>query len=216
MPYRPPTVSDDYGSRWQRLRAQSLRSEPLCRLCLSVGLTVPATVVDHITPLKDGGKNETENFQSLCKRCHDSIKTPDDFDRRKRAERSELSIRAVWLGSECGVGIDFRLLRRHIALTAGIDRAHPIMLAAMDGVLASGIRGELPPCNLTLVCDDSRWCKIASARYKSPCVIDNGRDVIEGVAGTVSEQRWLRERLGLEYAFRHDKETKGSQQPRSG
>ena len=217
MPYKPPTIhegSEEYGSRWQRLRAQTLGREPLCRLCLSVGVTSPATVVDHITPLADGGKNETANFQSLCKCCHDSIKTPNDVSRRKKSCESELTIRIAWLGNDVTSGVDFRLFRRHLALTLGFDRAHKMMLAAMDGILSSAHRGEQPPCSVVMVCDDARWGKLAAVRYQREVVIDKGQDLICGDL-IKTESSWLRERLGIEYDLRHDKETIGTQHPRA-
>jgi len=61
--------------RWRRIRARQLAREPLCRHCKADGLTVPATVVDHID-----GKAETahdyreSNLASLCERHH-SLKT---------------------------------------------------------------------------------------------------------------------------------------------
>lgn len=56
----------DYGPEWQNIRRQVLRLEPACRFCNS-----PATVVDHILPLKDGGTHEPHNLRPLCKSCHD-------------------------------------------------------------------------------------------------------------------------------------------------
>ena len=66
-----------YGWRWQRYRMAQLRSNPLCQFCYDRGLIVPAVVVDHI--VRHQGHTDplfwdTSNHQSLCKRCHDSIK----------------------------------------------------------------------------------------------------------------------------------------------
>lgn len=48
------------ASKWQRIR------EPLCRSCGE-----PATNVDHIIPLAQGGEPFAEsNLQSLCTACH--------------------------------------------------------------------------------------------------------------------------------------------------
>jgi 5-methylcytosine-specific restriction endonuclease McrA len=44
--------------------------EPLCRHCAVKGHVTPATCVDHITPRRDGGKDEWDNTQSLCDDCH--------------------------------------------------------------------------------------------------------------------------------------------------
>lgn len=58
-------------ARWQRLRRLVLGREPLCRICIGEGRVVEATVVDHITPLADGGTDDMANLQPLCKPCHD-------------------------------------------------------------------------------------------------------------------------------------------------
>ncbi len=49
---RDPVIARIHGSaRWQAVRAQVLRDEPLCRECARLGLTVLATQVDHVVPL---------------------------------------------------------------------------------------------------------------------------------------------------------------------
>lgn len=66
-----------YNTRgWARLRAAQLRREPHCRICASVNQFTPATVADHIVPHR-GTRSlffDPANLQSLCKRCHDSVK----------------------------------------------------------------------------------------------------------------------------------------------
>lgn len=59
-----------YGANWRKLRLMTLAREPLCRMCMANGRTEPATQVDHITPLRQGGTNIAENLQALCARCH--------------------------------------------------------------------------------------------------------------------------------------------------
>lgn len=63
------------GAAWQKLRAQVLAEEPLCRDCLEQGRTEPSTDCDHI----DGnpGNNERSNLAGRCHACH-SIKTAAD------------------------------------------------------------------------------------------------------------------------------------------
>jgi len=63
-----------YGRRWEKIRAMHLGAEPLCRECTAAGLVVAATEVDHILPLVQGGTNDDDNLQSLC-RVHHSRKT---------------------------------------------------------------------------------------------------------------------------------------------
>jgi 5-methylcytosine-specific restriction endonuclease McrA len=74
-----------YDGRWRRVRALHLRSEPLCRMCLARGVVTPATMVDHVLPINDGGERlDDDNLQSLCVDCH-AKKTADDLV--KRAQR---------------------------------------------------------------------------------------------------------------------------------
>lgn len=66
-----------YDRQWRKARLIHLSDEPLCKFCLELGHIVEATVVDHITPHK-GDKDlfwDVENWQSLCKTCHDSVKS---------------------------------------------------------------------------------------------------------------------------------------------
>lgn len=66
-----------YGtSQWIKGRAWHLRHNPLCVFCLEEGIATPAEIVDHIREHK-GDKGlfyDTKNWQSLCKRHHDSTK----------------------------------------------------------------------------------------------------------------------------------------------
>jgi len=58
---------------WQKLRAEQLRQEPLCRYCKQMGRVVAADTVDHITPHRgdEALAFDPDNLQSLCKPCHD-------------------------------------------------------------------------------------------------------------------------------------------------
>jgi 5-methylcytosine-specific restriction protein A len=58
-------------ARWQDARAAQLARCPCCEVCAKVGRTTPATVCDHITPVRLGGAFwDTRNYQSLCRPCH--------------------------------------------------------------------------------------------------------------------------------------------------
>lgn len=59
-----------YGTQWRRLRAYLLNREPLCRECAENGHTELATDLDHIISKHDGGTDDPENLQPLCKPCH--------------------------------------------------------------------------------------------------------------------------------------------------
>jgi hypothetical protein len=56
---RDPATARVHGSaRWQAVRAQVLRDEPVCRACARLGLTEPATTVDHIVGVAVGRELE--------------------------------------------------------------------------------------------------------------------------------------------------------------
>jgi len=62
--------------RWYRLRYHQLQKQPLCEFHLKRNQVVSASIVDHVTPHKgdDTLFHDPDNLQSLCKRCHDSVK----------------------------------------------------------------------------------------------------------------------------------------------
>ena len=63
-----------YDSRWQKARLVFLRANPLCESCLKIGRVTKATVVDHVTPHRGDDTLfwDQNNWQALCKRCHDT------------------------------------------------------------------------------------------------------------------------------------------------
>jgi 5-methylcytosine-specific restriction protein A len=64
--------SSEYGTaRWQRARATQLAKCPCCETCTKQGRTTPATVADHIKPVRLGGDFwDAANHQSLCRPSH--------------------------------------------------------------------------------------------------------------------------------------------------
>lgn len=76
-----------YGRQHVRLRAQLLRQEPLCRLCLAKKppRCTPATIADHITPIAQGGAvHDINNLQPVCADCHRDKTLRDQGKRVKR------------------------------------------------------------------------------------------------------------------------------------
>lgn len=62
-------------SRWQKLRAEQLGREPLCKMCLAEGIVTVATVCDHRDPHKgDEIRFWAGPFDSLCATHHNSDK----------------------------------------------------------------------------------------------------------------------------------------------
>ena len=70
-----------YGStRWKKAREVFLLQNPLCAECMRHDVLRPAVLVDHIEShrgdrIKFWDKN---NWQSLCKRCHDRKTAKED------------------------------------------------------------------------------------------------------------------------------------------
>ncbi len=60
------------GRARQAIRKKILARDPLCVLCIALGVTRAATVVDHIQPLWRGGAESDSNRQALCEACHDA------------------------------------------------------------------------------------------------------------------------------------------------
>ena len=62
-----------YNAEWRKARKAFLQKHPLCSECRKVGKLTPATVVDHIIPHRGDRKLfwDENNWQPLCKDCHD-------------------------------------------------------------------------------------------------------------------------------------------------
>lgn len=69
-----------YDYKWQKAREQHLRDNPLCVYCGRQGRTTAANIVDHIVAHRgDRGLFwDRDNWQSLCKLCHDSVKQAEE------------------------------------------------------------------------------------------------------------------------------------------
>ena len=74
--------SRGYGSQWNKARKMYLAAHPLCEQCLKEGRYTKATVVDHIRPHRGDPELfwNPDNWQALCKPCHD--KKTGEFDSR--------------------------------------------------------------------------------------------------------------------------------------
>lgn len=80
---RPSWVSMYKTKRWIDNRLQYLINNPLCVRCGKDGRLTPANTVDHIVDHKGHYDLfwDTNNWQSLCARCHSS-KTATENNRR--------------------------------------------------------------------------------------------------------------------------------------
>lgn len=87
---RDPETQAFYTSKeWRSVRRYQLEHFPLCAECLKEGRYTPATLVDHIKPIREGGARlDMANLQSLCWSCHSakSIEEGSRYGRRKSAD----------------------------------------------------------------------------------------------------------------------------------
>ena len=83
QPRNPEDVAFYKSYKWTKTSLKFRKLNPLCILCDKEGKTKKADVVDHITPIKEGGEEYNfENLQSLCHKHHNR-KTADDLKRNK-------------------------------------------------------------------------------------------------------------------------------------
>lgn len=83
-----------YVYRWQMARANYLACNPLCRYCEKAGRIVPASVVDHIIPHRGDMRLfwDEDNWQPLCKKCHDSAKAREEHGNATGCDEQGLPI----------------------------------------------------------------------------------------------------------------------------
>ncbi len=75
---------------WRKLRAFKMNLNPACELCLAKGKLVRAYMVDHITPINQGGDRlDQNNLQSLCNSCHQRKRQAEGMQAREK-KRSDL------------------------------------------------------------------------------------------------------------------------------
>lgn len=73
------------GSRLQAIRRSYFRQHPLCVECLKQGRPTPATELDHVIPLHQGGQDVHGNRQGLCAECHAEKSAGEERKRRGQA-----------------------------------------------------------------------------------------------------------------------------------
>ena len=60
-----------YGSAWDKTRVRiMMRDGGICQPCLKLGSVHPGTEVDHRTPKAQGGTDDDDNLQTICKDAH--------------------------------------------------------------------------------------------------------------------------------------------------
>jgi 5-methylcytosine-specific restriction enzyme A len=80
---RGSSTSRGYDNDWRRLRDRVLAERPLCVMCEAEGRIEPATVGDHIVPIKvdPSRRLDPSNVRPLCKAHHDQRTDEGDFGR---------------------------------------------------------------------------------------------------------------------------------------
>jgi 5-methylcytosine-specific restriction enzyme A len=70
---RPGAAQRGYDGRWRKARARYLTEHPWCASCQAEGRLTRATVVDHVVPHRGDAALfwDHDNWQALCRRCHD-------------------------------------------------------------------------------------------------------------------------------------------------
>lgn len=78
---RPSSAARGYDAQWRKIRAEHLAEHPYCISC-----GAPATEVDHILPISEGGTHDYANLQAMCKSCHSrkTAKRDGGFGRERR------------------------------------------------------------------------------------------------------------------------------------
>lgn len=68
---RPTARERGYTTKWERERAEYLKTHPRCVMC-----GAPSRVVDHVTPHRGDRRLfwQRSNWQALCTPCHSSRK----------------------------------------------------------------------------------------------------------------------------------------------
>jgi len=74
-----------HTTAWRKLREYFLQDHVFCVECERKGRKIPATVVDHIQPISQGGeKLDESNLRAMCARCHNSKSARESKGRYKK------------------------------------------------------------------------------------------------------------------------------------
>lgn len=82
-----------YGAAWVKARDAALKRDGhLCQPCLMAGRPTPAKQVDHITPRAQGGTDDLDNLQSICRDCHNAKTGREAAEAQGRRYRPKVTI----------------------------------------------------------------------------------------------------------------------------
>ena len=94
LPWEPAPIKREYQAHsertalydsplWRRVRRAHLAAHPLCVHCAARNELTPATVLDHVIPVRDGAEFfDSANHAGLCKSCHASKSAKEGHARR--------------------------------------------------------------------------------------------------------------------------------------
>lgn len=138
----------------------------------------------------------------LCKRCHDTIKTPADNARMAKA--TPCVVRLVWpsLRSAIPCTVNAIELRFSLANKMQMAEAQAIAAAAIEGVVKASQRGDLKSASVSVVIDDSRL-----AKHLVTCYGVDLEDIAthnDAPDATGEHARWIEARRSMERALRTD------------
>jgi 5-methylcytosine-specific restriction protein A len=86
--HRPSAARRAYGRKWQPIRAAVLRRDAY--ICQHCGQPAGKSAhVDHIVPKAEGGTDDQDNLETLCRGCH-SRKTVRENRGRPSSQLSKL------------------------------------------------------------------------------------------------------------------------------
>ncbi len=78
---RGSSTQRGYGGRWKKIRERIMeRDKGLCQPHLRKDQIMPAVAVDHIVPKAEGGTDDDDNLEAICKSCH-KLKTQEESKR---------------------------------------------------------------------------------------------------------------------------------------
>jgi len=83
--------SDFYNSqKWRRNRGRYIKKNPLCVVCQAEGKINAGHVVDHITPINEGGeKYKWFNLQTMCHSHHNQKSGRESQRAQKRKKEND-------------------------------------------------------------------------------------------------------------------------------